>query len=103
VLRRFALAAALDQLAKLVQFLRREGAFEVQIELHARHLEQMRQKQFHLEARRVHAFFGQKIRALLDDFKHRHPPNLKAKRAVQSLKVSGPSGKKVLPRPCAGA
>jgi Raf kinase inhibitor-like YbhB/YbcL family protein len=36
----------------------------------------MREKQFGLQARRFDAFFGQKIRALLDCFKNRHADNL---------------------------
>ena len=36
----------------------------------------MREQQLDLQARRFHAFFGQKIRALLNGFENRHATNL---------------------------
>jgi len=63
VLQRLALAPAFDEFAQRVRFRRGEHALEIQIQLHARQLEQMRQQQLGLQARRLDAPFGEKFRA----------------------------------------
>ena len=68
MLERFALAAAFHQFAVVICFIRRQGALEIQVQLHARHTEAMGQEQFGLQARGFHAAFGEKIGALLDRF-----------------------------------
>ena len=76
VLQRFALAAAFDEFAQRVRFRRGEHALEIQIQLHARQLEQMREQEFGLQARRFNAFFGEKFRALLNRFENGHADSL---------------------------
>ena len=46
----------------------------------------MRQQQFGLQARRFHAFFGQKIRALLNGFENRHAANLNQNDVLEQVK-----------------
>src|SRR5215470_13338660 len=72
VLQWLALTAPFDQLAETLEFRLRKFALEIQIELHARHLEQMRQQQFRLQPRRIHALVLQKFGAALDDFQNGH-------------------------------
>ena len=51
MLKRLALTAPLDQFAERVGFRRSEWALEVQIELHARHFEEVGKQRFRVEAR----------------------------------------------------
>jgi hypothetical protein len=51
VLQRLALAATPDEFPERVRFRRRERAREVQVQLHARHFEQVREQEFGLQAR----------------------------------------------------
>ena len=51
---------------------RREGALKIEVQAHARLLEQVRQQQFGLEPGRVHALPGQELRAALNGFQDRH-------------------------------
>ena len=76
VLKGFVLAAAFDEFAQRIRFHRGERSFEIQIELHARHLQQVRQQQFGLQARRFDAFFGQEFRAFLNRFEDGHAASL---------------------------
>ena len=76
MLQRFALAAADDEFAEGGEFGVGKGALEVQVELHAGHFQQVGEEEFHLQARRVHAFFGEEIGALGDDFEDGHADNL---------------------------
>src|SRR5258705_3441133 len=76
MLQRFALAPTANQLAKYVHLGGTKSALEVQIQLHARKLEQVRQKQLGLQPGRVHALFGQKFCAPLNNFQDRHPGTL---------------------------
>ena len=72
ILERLAPSAPLHQRAHGVQLFLRQRALETQVELHARHLERMSQEMLHLQPRRGNPFFGQEIRAALDDFKNGH-------------------------------
>ena len=65
-------SAAFDEFAQRVRFRRGEHALEIQIQFHARQLEQMREQEFGLQARRLDALLGEKFRALLNGFKNRH-------------------------------
>ena len=76
MLERFAQAAAFDQFAQAIGFRGRQGAVEVEIQLHARHFEQMREQQFRLQARRLDIFFGEEFRAFLNRFEDRHAHRL---------------------------
>ena len=58
MLERFAPATAFDEFTQRVRFRRGERAFEIQIQLHARQPEQMREQEFGLQARRFDALFG---------------------------------------------
>jgi hypothetical protein len=49
-----------------------EHAVEIQIQFHARQLEQMREEQFGLQARGLDIFFGEKFRAFLNRFEDGH-------------------------------
>ena len=72
MLERLALAAPPHQLAHRVEFRLGKGALEVQVELHARQFEEVREQQFRLQTWRVHVLPGQEFRAFLNDFKHCH-------------------------------
>jgi len=72
MLQRFARAAAFDQLAQGVGFRRRHRAFKIQIQLQARHFQQMRQQHFSLQPGRFDAFFAEKFRAFLNRFQDGH-------------------------------
>ena len=85
VLERFALAAAFDEFAQRVRFRRREHALEVQIQFHARQLEQMREQEFGLQSRRLDIFFAEKIRALLNRLKDGHAEILNWSRPIQKF------------------
>ena len=86
MLKWFALSPPANHLAQCVHFRRRERALEIQIQFHSRHFEQMREKQFGLQARRFDAFFGQKIRALLNGFENRHKANLNQNDMLEQAK-----------------
>ena len=91
MLERFALAARLtNHLAQRIRFRRREHALEIQIQFHSRHFEQMREQQFGLQARRFNAFFGQKIRALLNRFENRHMASLNQNDVLEQVGASAP-------------
>src|SRR5438552_3398375 len=87
MLERLALAAAFDQRTELFGFGGRERALEVQVEFHARQLEQIGEERFGLEPRRFDPFFRQKSRAFLNALKHRHAQQCKKKTAAAKLKV----------------
>lgn len=72
MLERFAFAAADDGFAERVGFSGGQGALEIQVEIHARHLEEVGQEQLGLQARGFDAAFGQKIGALLYRFQDGH-------------------------------
>jgi hypothetical protein len=72
VLQRFAGGAALDEFAQAVGFRRRQHAPEIEIQLHARELELMREEQLGVEARRLDALFAEEIRAFLNRFENGH-------------------------------
>jgi hypothetical protein len=72
MLQRLTLAAAPHQLAEAVHLRRREDAFKIQVQTHARLLQQVRQQQLRLQPRRVHPLLGQELRAALNDFQNRH-------------------------------
>ena len=72
MLERLVLAAPLHQLADRVQLRLGKGALEVQVEIHARQLEEVREQQFRLQPWRVHVLPGQERRTFLDDLKHCH-------------------------------
>src|ERR1043166_6106977 len=74
VLQGLTLAAPFDQVSQGVEFHGREGALEVEIQLHSRQLKQVSQEQFRLQARGIHALFGQELGAALDDFQDGHGP-----------------------------
>ncbi len=76
VLKRFVLAAALDEFAQRVRFRRRERALEIQVQFHARQVQEMREQQFGLQARRFDAFFGQKLRTFLNRLEDGHAASL---------------------------
>ena len=77
MLERFSLATPLDEFAKSIEFGVGEGAVEVQVQLHPRHVEKMRQEQFSLKPRRIDLAFGEEFRAALDDFQDCHRHNVK--------------------------
>ena len=72
MLQRLALAAAPDEFAQAVNLRRREHALELEIQPHARLLEQMCQQQFRLQPGRIYPLLGQELRAALNGFKNRH-------------------------------
>ena len=72
VLERFAQAAAPDEFPQGIGFRRGQHAVEIEVQFHARQLEQMRQEQFRVQARRTHLFFAEKFRAFLDGFENGH-------------------------------
>src|ERR1035437_8897448 len=72
MLQRFALAATLDEFAKAVNFGGREHSLKLEIQPHARLLEQVRQQQFRLQPGRIYPLLGQELRAALNGFKNRH-------------------------------
>jgi hypothetical protein len=72
MLERFALSAAFDEFAKRVSFGFAQRALEVQIQLHARNLQDVREQQLGLQPWRVDIFFGQEFRAFLNALKDRH-------------------------------
>ena len=61
---------------KRIRFRRRQHAVEIQIQFHARHLEQMREEQLRLQARRLDVFFGEKFGAFLNRFEDGHDHSL---------------------------
>jgi len=73
-LKRLTFSATLDEAPQRIQLRLAQGAVEVQIELHPRHLENVRQQQLNLKPRRLHAFSGEEIRAALDHIKNGHAP-----------------------------
>ena len=75
MLQRLALAAAFNQFTHGAEFRRQQCALEVQIQLHARQLEQVGQQQFRLQPGRINPLFGQELRAALNGFKNRHTEN----------------------------
>ena len=79
------LAAPFDKSAQNVRFSRCQHALEVQIQFHARQLEQMREQEFGLESRGLDAFFAEKIRALLNCLKDGHAEILNWNRPMQNL------------------
>ncbi len=79
MLQRFALSAAPDEFAKAFRFRRGEHSLEIQVQVHARQREQMREQEFGLQARRLDALVGEKIRALLNRFENRHARSLNGK------------------------
>ena len=83
MLQRLALAATLDQFAECGQFRVGQRALEIQVEFHARKLEDVRQQQLCLQARRVHPALREKRRAFLNDLKHRHARSVGGRRKVQ--------------------
>ena len=91
----FALAATFDRFPQRVRFRRGERTLEIQIQLHARQLEQMREQKLGLQARRLHALSGEKIRAFLNRFKNGHVKNLNWNRPFQN-----PFGEKHFCRGC---
>ena len=84
----FAVAAAADEFAQVIDFLRREGALELEVELHARELEHMRQQKLGLEAGGINALFRQKFGAALNGFKNGHGRKIRAKIEVQRAKLA---------------
>ena len=72
MLQRFALPTPFDQIADPFQLVCRKPSIEVQIQLQARHLKNVRQEKFDLQTGRVQPSFGEELRAALDYFEHRH-------------------------------
>ena len=68
----FALSAAFNHFPEGVRFCRCERTLEIQIQLHSWHFEQMREKQFGLQARGIHAAFGEEVRTFLNRFQDGH-------------------------------
>ena len=58
MLQRLALAAALDEFAKAVNFGGREHSLKLEVQPHARLPEQVRQQQFRLQPGRIHPLLG---------------------------------------------
>src|SRR6267154_3431408 len=79
-------AAAADEFAQVVDFLRGEGALEFEVELHARELEHVREQEFGLQAGRVNALFRQEFGAALNGFENGHGRKIGGRREIQSLK-----------------
>ena len=69
---RLPLAAPPHQGAHRVQLRIRKRAVEVQVELHARQLEEVREQQLGLQTRRFYVLPSQELRTFLDDLKHCH-------------------------------
>ena len=86
MLQRFALSAAFDEFAQRVRFRRGEHALEIQIQVHAGQLEQMREQEFRLQARRINALFGEKFRALLNRFEDGHAASLNQNDVLEQVK-----------------
>ena len=84
MLKRLALPSSFDECANSVKFIRGEDTLKIQIKLHARQLEHVREQEFRVEAGRIHTLASQKICALLNRFQHRHPRSLGADACVQS-------------------
>jgi hypothetical protein len=78
MLERFTLPATFHQFAHVRQLGLGKFALEIEIQLHAREFEGVRQEQFRLQTRRVHPLVRQEVRAFLNDFKHRHARSLGA-------------------------
>ena len=72
VLQRLALAAALDERAESGEFGFSQKPLEIEVEFHARHLEDVREEKFDLEAGGINAAFGEVIGAALDGFQDGH-------------------------------
>src|SRR5204863_3664474 len=62
----------LNHFAERLQLRFLQNTLEIQINLHARHLQQMRDDQFDLQSRRLNAFFREKLGAALNDFENCH-------------------------------
>ena len=84
----FAVAAAADEFAQVIDFFGGEDALELEVELHARELEDVRQQQLGLEAGRVNALFRQEFGAALNGFKNGHGRKIRAKIEVQRAKLA---------------
>ena len=72
MLQRLALAAPLDEFAKVINLRRREHPLKLEVQPHARLLEQVRQQQFRLQPGRINPLFDQELRAALNSFKNCH-------------------------------
>jgi len=72
MLERLALAAPFNPLPERFGFLAAEGALEVQVQLHARHFQEMSAKQFGLKAGGFNIAFCEKFSAFLDRFQDGH-------------------------------
>ena len=79
MLERFTPAAPLDKFAERVGFRYGQDAVKIQIQLHARHLEQVREERFRIEARRLDSLLGEETRAFLNRLEDSHgefPPSV---------------------------
>src|SRR5580700_2283351 len=76
MLERLAQAAAFDQFAQGIGLHRREHAVEIQVQFHARQLEEMREQQFSLQTWRLDIFFAEELRAFLNRFEDGHTQRL---------------------------
>ncbi len=85
MLKRLPLAAAFDEITERIRFHRRQYSLKIQIQLHARHLEQMSKQQVGLQARGLDTFFGKKFSAFLNRFEDGHATNLVLIRRMQSF------------------
>ena len=79
------LAATFDKFAQGIGFGWRQCALEIQIQFHARHLEQVREEKFNLQARRLDVFLAEKIRAFLDRFEDGHARSLTTTNRIASV------------------
>ena len=86
MLQRLSLGTALDEFAHLGEFRLGERALEIQIQLEARLAERVGEEQLDLQARGIDAFFGEKIRAALDDIEDGHRIKIGSIREVQRVK-----------------
>ena len=89
VLQGFAGAAPADEFANGADFVRGELAIEVEVEIHARHFEKVREKEFGLQTRRVDALAAEELGAALNDFENGHRRKLRANESGPKRKEFG--------------
>ena len=87
VLQRFVIGPAPDQLPHRLEIRLTELPPEIEVQLQPRLPQHMRQQQFGLQTRRVHAFAAEEFRAALNDIQNGHGRRLVSKFEVQSSKL----------------
>ena len=89
LLQRLALTASRHHFPEVIQLLGRQDTVEIEIQIHPLQMQQMRQQQLHLQARRFDLFLGQKRRATLYSLQYSHLDTISLKPWLQSAKYAG--------------